>query len=111
MHVPKPLGGYPLVLRDIDVTNPHIGELLLDYKTNDLYYVNKSKEVKSISKDIFDKLISVKLENPDIVIAKDKNDSPGVSSDIQLIPPIDKRPMNSWYMNITKAEPINIDEK
>ena len=47
MHVPNPLGGLPLILRDVNTTNPRRGELLFDYTNADLYYINKETGKKT----------------------------------------------------------------
>ena len=46
MHVPNPLGSYPLVLRSKDAVNPRNNELMYDYVSNDLYFVNNGKKDK-----------------------------------------------------------------
>ena len=47
MHVPNPLGSYPLVLRSKDAVNPRNNELMYDYVSNDLYFVYEyTKQIK-----------------------------------------------------------------
>lgn len=95
MHVPNPLGSYPLVLRSKDAVNPRNNELMYDYVSDDLYFVNNGKKGK-LAKDIYDKMIRSKIENANIVICSDKE---GTGS---TIPDIKNREMNHWYMNIQK---------
>lgn len=94
MHVPNPLGSYPLILRSKDAVNPRNNELMYDYVSNDLYFINNGKKGK-LAKDIYDKMIKSKLENVNIVICK--SDKDGTESEI---PDITKRGINYWYMNI-----------
>ena len=101
MHVPKPLGGYPLVLRDETASKPIKNELMLDYTTNELYFVENNKPVK-LARSIYDKSIKSKLENVTVNICKsDKEGSESVA------PEIDQRKMNNWYMNIQSRSTEN----
>lgn len=94
MHIPNPLGGYPLVLRDSSEERCRKGELLYDYNNNDLYYVNKqSGEKNLLAKDIYNKIIATRLENSYIEIIDSSN--------------LGERTMNHWFMNITKSSPIS----
>lgn len=100
MHVPNPLGGIPLVLRDYDVSNPHRGELLLDYTKDDLYYIDKNTGLRvNVAEDIYKRIIEARLENPKINITKA---SAEVEGDEEIAPDIENRPMNNFYMNIQK---------
>ena len=102
MHVPNPLGGLPLILRDVNTTNPRSGELLFDYTNADLYYVNKETGKKTrLADSIYQKIIASKLENSRIEVAH--SDSPESAED-PTIPEVADRRMNTWYMNITKRE-------
>lgn len=94
MHVPNPMGSYPLVLRSKDAPSPRNGELMFDYITNDLYFVNNGK-VENAAKTIYDKIIRSKLENVKIQICKD--DKTGSEANT---PAVADRSMNNWYMNI-----------
>lgn len=107
MHVPNPLGGLPLVLRDVNTANPRKGELLFDYTSADLYYVNKKTGKKTrLADSIYQKIIASKLENSRIEVAH--SDSPESAED-PVIPEVTDRRMNTWYMNITKRE-AKVDE-
>ena len=107
MHVPNPLGGLPLILRDVNTTNPRRGELLFDYTNADLYYVNKETGKKTrLADSIYQKIIASKLENSRIEVAH--SDSPESAED-PTIPEVADRRMNTWYMNITKRE-VRADE-
>lgn len=102
MHVPNPLGGLPLVLRDVNTPNPRMGELLLDYTNADLYYINKETGKKTrLADSIYQKIIASKLENSRIEVAH--SDSPESTED-PVIPEVANRRMNTWYMNVTKRE-------
>ena len=102
MHVPNPLGGLPLILRDVNTTNPRRGELLFDYTNADLYYINKETGKKTrLADSIYQKIIASKLENSRIEVAH--SDSPESAED-PAIPEVAYRRMNTWYMNITKRE-------
>ena len=102
MHVPNPLGGLPLILRDVNITNPRRGELLFDYTNADLYYINKETGKKTrLADSIYQKIIASKLENSRIEVAH--SDSPESAED-PAIPEVADRRMNTWYMNITKRE-------
>ena len=101
MHVPKPLGGYPLVLRDKTASKPRNNELMFDYTTNALYFVENNNPVK-LARSIYDKIIKSKLENVTVNICKsDKEGSESVA------PAIDQRKMNNWYMNIQSRSTEN----
>ena len=96
MHVPNPLGGYPLVLRSKDVTSKRAGELLYDYVEDKIYYVDRhSQEVNDIAKLIYDKIIKTKLENSKIQAVRE---SDNVSGDEEVAPEIADRKFNTWYM-------------
>ena len=102
MHVPNPLGGLPLILRDVNTTNPRRGELLFDYTNADLYYVNKETGKKTrLADSIYQKIIASKLENSRIEVAH--SDSHESAEDPAILEVADRR-MNTWYMNITKRE-------
>lgn len=109
MHVPNPLGGYPLILRPSDVPNPRNGELLMDYENNDLIYVNRETGNKSsIAMDIYNKIIASRLENSHIKICKN-NTSSGEEEDI---PNIEDRKMNTMYICIeSRSEIIGNNEE
>lgn len=94
MHVPNPLGSYPLVLRSKDSVNPRNNELMYDYVSNDLYFVNNGKKDK-LAKDIYDKIVKSKIENANIIVCK--SDDEGTES---TAPDIKNREMNYWYINI-----------
>ena len=101
MHVPKPLGGYTLVLRDKTASKPRKNELMFDYTTNDLYFVENNNPVK-LARSIYDKIIKSKLENVTVNICK--SDEEGSES---VAPAIDQRKMNNWYMNIQSRSTEN----
>lgn len=106
MHVPNPLGGIPLILRDADTKNPRNGELLLDYTNADLYYVDRKTGVKSkLAESIYQKIIDSKLENAHIEIVS--SDSSGEEP---TIPDVTDRVMNTWYMNITKRSEVEEEQ-
>lgn len=97
MKKPIPLGRYPLVLRDSDIIDTKYGELLLEYSTDSLYYIDRHDGKKiNIAKMIYDKIILDKLENSKIDIVKSNDD---ISSDVPVIPDISERKFNTWYMN------------
>lgn len=97
MHVPNPLGGYPLILRPIDAPNPRNGELLMDYENNDLIYVNRSTGNKnSIAMEIYKKIIASKLENTYIEICKNT----GIPGEEIEIPDVKDRKTNTMYFCI-----------
>ena len=101
MHVPKPLGGYPLVLRDKTTSKPIKNELMFDYTTNDLYFVENNKPVK-LARSIYDKIIKSKLENVTVNICKsDKEGSESVA------PAIDQRKMNNWDIKMQSRSTEN----
>ena len=102
MHVPNPLGGLPLILRDVNTTNPRRGELLFDYTNTDLYYINKETGKKTrLADSIYQKIIASKLENSRIEVAHSDSHE---SAEDPAIPEVADRRMNTWYMNITKRE-------
>ena len=102
MHVPNPLGGLPLILRDANTTNPRRGELLFDYTNADLYYINKETGKKTrLADSIYQKIIASKLENSRIEVAHSDSHE---SAEDPAIPEVADRRMNTWYMNITKRE-------
>ena len=102
MHVPNPLGGLPLILRDVNTTNPRRGELLFDYTNADLYYVNKETGKKTrLADSIYQKIIASKLENSRIEVAHSDSHE---SAEDPAIPEVADRRMNTWYINITKRE-------
>ena len=102
MHVPNPLGGLPLILRDVNTTNPRRGELLFDYTNADLYYINKETGKKTrLADSIYQKIIASKLENSKIEVAHSDSHE---SAEDPAIPEVADRRMNTWYMNITKRE-------
>lgn len=74
MHIPSPLGSYPLTLRDYNVSNPRDGELLLDYENSDLYYINRADHTKvRMADEIYRRIIEAKLQNAKFIIYnKDK---------------------------------------
>ena len=64
MHVPNPLGGLPLILRDVNTTNPRRGELLFDYTNADLYYIKKETGNNTRpAGSLYQKISGSKLEN------------------------------------------------
>ena len=67
MHIPE-LGSYPLILRNYDVSNPRDGELLLNYETDDLYYINRSdsKRVR-VADDIYRRILEARVQNNKII--------------------------------------------
>ena len=102
MHVPNPLGGLPLILRDVNTTNPRMGELLFDYTNTDLYYINKETGKKTrLADSIYQKIIASKLENSRIEVAHSDSHE---SAEDPAISEVAYRRMNTWYMNITKRE-------
>lgn len=94
MHVPKPLGSYSLVLRSNTASKPRNNELMINYNTNDLYFVENGAPIK-LARSIYDKIIRSKLENVTVNICKSDKEGTEVEA-----PAIDKRKMNNWYMNI-----------
>lgn len=67
MHIPE-LGSYPLTLRDYDVSNPRGGELLLNYETDDLYYINRKTGNRSrVADDIYRRILEAKVQNNKII--------------------------------------------
>lgn len=101
MHVPNPLGSYPLVLRSENASGPRNNELMFDYTTNDLYFVESGKPIK-LARSIYDKIIKSKLENVTVNICK--SDKEGSEA---AVPDISKRKMNNWYMNIQSRSTEN----
>lgn len=100
MHIPNPLGSYPLTLRSIDASNPRKGELLFDYENYDIYYIDKTTGVMTnLAKDIYDKIIAAKLENTFIQITQTDDEG----EEIEL-PPISERKVNTFYYNITSRD-------
>lgn len=100
MHVPNPLGSYPLTLRNSNTSNPRRGELLFDYENYDIYYIDKNTGIKSnLAKDIYDKIIASKLENTHILLCQ--TDGEGTEDDLPYIS--DRKP-NTFYYNIYKRE-------
>jgi len=95
MHVPNPLGSYPLVLRDYDVSGARRGEFLLDYKTYDLYYINRSSgERISVAEEIYQRILKAKLQNTKIVVADKDKEAPWSEDPF---PPIADRHFNTFY--------------
>ena len=105
MHVPNPLGGLPLVLRDVNKTsNPRRGELLIDYAKADIYYINKETGKKTRLADIiYQKLINAKLENSRIRITHTDVDSTATEP---ITPEVKDREQITWYMSIYRRVPI-----
>lgn len=67
MHLPE-LGSYPLTLRDHDISNPRLGELLLDYTNYELYYVNRNTGEKvSMAQDIYQRILRARMQNTNFV--------------------------------------------
>ena len=67
MHIPE-LGSYPLILRNYDVSNPRDGELLLNYETDDLYYINRSDSKRiRVADDIYRRILESKVQNNKII--------------------------------------------
>lgn len=99
MHVPNPLGGVPLVLRDVDTKNLRRGELLLDYTNSDLYFVDKETGQKErLADSIYKSIVDAKVENSKILITC-SDSGPETAT-----PAIEDRKMNQWFMNIIKRE-------
>lgn len=90
------LSHFPISLRDRRVPDPRPRELLIDYENGDLFVVTDEGELKSLSKDIFDSIVSSKLGNITLNVV-DSSDNP-MSTD----PPLTDRAYNSWYFIITK---------
>ena len=100
MHVPNPLGGIPLILRDINVTNPRRGELLLDYTKADLYYVNKESGKKiRLADSIYQQLVAAKLENTKIEIVHSDSSE---SATEPVVPEVADRKPNTFYINVIR---------
>lgn len=107
MHVPNPLGGLPLVLRDSEVENPRKGELLLNYTTLDLITVNKKTGNKvRLADSIYQQIIATRLENSKIEITHTDTVE---GAEEKTLPDVSDRKMNTWYMNITKRT-VNVSE-
>lgn len=108
MHVPNPLGGYPLVLRTPSRDESRYGELLFEYTENKIYYRNKETgEIVDIAKSIYEKIIGKKAENNKIYPVKE---SSTIVSDQPVIPDPDNRKFNSWYFNTYKKSDFETDE-
>ena len=102
MHIPNPLGSYPLTLRSINASNPRRGELLFDYEKYDIYYVNRDTgDITNLAKDIYDKIIASKLENTFIQLTQ----TDGEGEEIPL-PEIKDRKPNIFYYNITSRNNV-----
>lgn len=87
MHFPENLGGYPLTLRKHDIENYRPGELLLDYETYTLYYVNKKTGIKkSMAKEIYDRIVATSLQNTKFVVSNENT-----------VPPVNDRKPNMVY--------------
>ena len=99
MHVPNPLGGVPLILRDVDTKNLRKGELLLDYTSSDLYFVDKETGQKErLADSIYKSIVDAKVENSKILITCSDGGSEAAT------PAIEDRKMNQWFVNIVKRE-------
>ena len=108
MHVPNPLGGIPLILRDINTTNPRRGELLLDYSKADLYYIDKESGNKiRVADAIYQQLIAAKLENSKIEIVHSDSSESAVEP---IVPEVADRKYNTWYFNITNRTERDTEE-
>lgn len=104
MHVPNPLGGIHLILRDHEEKNPRKGELLLNYTNLDLITVNKKTGNKVRLADvIYQQIIATRLENSKIEITHTDTVE---GTEEKVLPDVSDRKMNTWYMNITKRSPI-----
>lgn len=96
-HVPNPLGSFPLTLRDYNIKNPRRGELLLDYTTYDLYYINKhTGQMVAVAKDIYDRIMAAKLQNTTINI-KDADKQDPIPGRNEIWPPVSERKYNNFY--------------
>lgn len=105
MQKPNPLGGYPLTLRNLSEIATRPGELLLDYTSNKIYYVNSLSNNKiDLCKDIYDRIIKYKLANTKTQICKESNT---IQSDEEIIPSIGNRDFNTFYMNILQSVTIS----
>lgn len=69
MHLPNPLGSYPMVLRDYKTHNPIKGELLLDYTKYDLYYCSRTTgKLESVTNGVYNTVIEQKtIATPTVV--------------------------------------------
>lgn len=92
---PPKLGTFPVSLRDYQIENPVIHEMLMNYDDGDLYVVNDKGELISLSKDIFMYIVSSRIQNINLV---------SVSAPDKSIPspPINERKYNWWYLCVEK---------
>ena len=96
-HVPDPLGSYPMVLRDYMVPNARKGELLLDYDTYDLYYINYKTGAKiAMAQDIYDRIMMAKLQNTYFETCDADKETP-VPGRNEIWPPVAERKYNRFY--------------
>lgn len=103
MHIPNPLGSYPLSLREHDIANPRVGELMLNYENYDLYYNHPTDGLVSISRMIYKRIIAAKLENTYIQITH-SDDYPHAEEPV--LPDIADRKVNTFYINIIDRETV-----
>lgn len=108
-HVPKPLGSFPLVLRDYRIANPRKGELLLNYNDYELYYCNMNGNVISMAQEIYDKILSSKLQNTYIYIADADKQNPIPQSN-EVWPRVDDRMYNGLYFVVRSRYKTTIEE-
>ena len=96
MHVPDPLGRFPMVLRSSDVANARNGELLMDYTKEYLYYVDKHTGEKiGVADSIYKKIVNARLQNSRIFVTQE--DQQGTEPET---PAVEDRKMNEFYFSI-----------
>ena len=106
MHVPT-LGSYPLVLRDYDVSSARDGELLLNYSTDDLYYINRSNHKRvRVADDIYRRILESKVQNNKLIIYDYDKKSEGGSLD-----PVSNNTLNLEYGEIKKGVAVIPENK
>ena len=100
MHIPNPLGSYPLSLRSYDVPSPRKGELLLNYSNYYLYYCDRyTGKIIPIAENIYREILKIKIQNSVINICDADKQDP-VPGPREIWPPVSERSFNETYMVI-----------
>jgi len=100
MHVPNPLGSYPLSLRSYDVPSPRKGELLLNYSNYYLYYCDRyTGKIIPIAENIYREILKAKVQNTVVKICDADKQNP-IPPRSEIWPPVSEREFHGAYIVI-----------
>ena len=102
MHIPNPMGSFPLTLRDSNTSSPKPHELLLDYSDANLYFIDGFGEKKLVAQEIYDRIVASSMQNTTVEIYDEENNP-------NLVPLVSNRNPNHYYFIITEAIPSNTE--